>query len=430
MRRRLGAGRKRIADGNGVAGCLQAITGRADGEGMGTAADRPGGDVSVLAEFSEAQRQQAMARFAVLRPYLDEGVGLAQAAADSGVPYRTMQRWLAGYRAAGLGGLARKSRRDRGSRRFPEDLIVLIEGLALRRPPVSAAAIHRQVTQDHGWPVPAYDTVYDVVTCLDPALVVLAHEGTKRYREVFDLIHRREAERPNQIWQADHTQLDLWVRTPSGDPARPWLTVIEDDHSRAIAGYAVNLGTPSALTTALALRQAIWRKADPGWHVCGIPAVFYTDHGSDFTSRHLEQVAADLHIRLVFSLPGQPRGRGKIERYMNTINQMCLPELPGYAPRGTPTAASKPSSASVSSTRRSGRSSPASTTTKCTARPGSRRSNAGKPAVSCRSCPRVSSNWTCCCSPSPNPAPSTPTESTSSPCATSTRPWRPTSANP
>jgi putative transposase len=69
--------------------------------------------------------------------------------------------------------------------------------------------------------------------------------------------------------------------------------------------------------------------------VCGIPAAFYTDHGSDFTSRHLEQVAADLKIRLVFSGKGRPRGRGKVERYFATINQMCLPTLPGYAPRGT-----------------------------------------------------------------------------------------------
>ena len=152
---------------------------------------------------------------------------------------------------------------------------------------------------------------------------------------MFELVYRRQAARPNEIWQADHTQLDLWVVTPAGNPARPWLTVIEDDHSRAIAGYAVNLGAPSALQTALALRQAIWRKAEPGWHVCGIPGVFYTDHGSDFTSRHIEQVAADLGIRLVFSLPGQPRGRGKVERYMDTINQMCLAALPGYAPRGT-----------------------------------------------------------------------------------------------
>ena len=63
--------------------------------------------------------------------------------------------------------------------------------------------------------------------------------------------------------------------------------------------------------------------------------MFHTDHGSDFTSRHMEQAAADLGMRLVFSLPGQPRGRGKVERYMDTINQMCLSALPGYAPRGT-----------------------------------------------------------------------------------------------
>jgi putative transposase len=34
-------------------------------------------------------------------------------------------------------------------------------------------------------------------------------------------------------------------------------------------------------------------------------------------------------------LAGQPRGRGKVERYLGTASQMCLPALPGYAPRGT-----------------------------------------------------------------------------------------------
>jgi putative transposase len=178
--------------------------------------------------------------------------------------------------------------------------------------------------------------VYAIVAGLDPGLVTLAHEGTKRYEEVFDLVYRRQATAPNDIWQADHTELDLWVIAPSGKPARPWLTIIEDDHSRAAAGYAVSLEAPSALTTALALHHAIWRKPDPGWPVCGVPSVFYTAHGSDFTSQHMEQVAADLKIQLVFSLPGKPRGRGKIERLFNSVNQMCLQALPGYAPRGTP----------------------------------------------------------------------------------------------
>src|SRR5207247_62803 len=97
----------------------------------------------------------------------------------------------------------------------------------------------------------------------------------------------------------------------------------------------VNVRAPSAPTTALAFRQPIWRKPWPGWHVCGIPDAFHVDHGPDFTSAHLEQVMADLRIRAYFSLPGQPRGRGKVERFFGTINQMCLPALPGYAPRGT-----------------------------------------------------------------------------------------------
>jgi hypothetical protein len=65
-------------------------------------------------------------------------------------------------------------------------------------------------------------------------LKTLGLNGEKAYREAYDLVHRREAERPNQIWQADHTQLDLWAKRADGEAARPWLTVIIDDYSRAI----------------------------------------------------------------------------------------------------------------------------------------------------------------------------------------------------
>ncbi|MEY8500346.1 hypothetical protein [Enterococcus avium] len=64
--------------------------------------------------------------------------------------------------------------------------------------------------------------------------------------------------------------------------------------------------------------------------ICGIPEHFYTDHGSDFTSDHLEQVAIDLKINLLFSKVGVPRGRGKIERFFLTVNQLFLESLPGY----------------------------------------------------------------------------------------------------
>src|SRR5712692_9843567 len=109
-----------------------------------------------------------------------------------------------------------------------------------------------------------------------------------------------------------------------GQPARPWFTVVLDDYSRAVAGYALSLHAPSSIQTALALRQAIRRKGDPHWSVRGIPETFYTDHGSDFTSHHLEQVAADLHMAVVFSIAGKPRGRGKVNASSNrSINSSC-----------------------------------------------------------------------------------------------------------
>jgi putative transposase len=141
------------------------------------------------------------------------------------------------------------------------------------------------------------------------------------------------------MWQADHTLLDIIVVNSKGAPVRPWLTVILDDHSRAIAGYFISLVAPSALNTALSLRQGIWRKSNPDWIVSGIPQQLYVDNGSDFISEHIEQACITLKIQLIHSLPGRPRGRGKIERLFRTINEMFLPDLPGHLIKGKPLSA-------------------------------------------------------------------------------------------
>ena len=38
-------------------------------------------------------------------------------------------------------------------------------------------------------------------------------------------------------------------------------------------------------------------------------------------------------MRLVVSTPGKPQGRGRIERFFRTVNQMFLCELDGYVKR-------------------------------------------------------------------------------------------------
>jgi putative transposase len=292
-----------------------------------------------LTALSEAQRTQALERFAIIRPALEDGVTQAQVARSHQIAPSTVQQWIKRYREKGLCGLANNvARSDKGkSRRLPTEAIQLIEGLALQTPPRSAASIHRQVStiaKEQGWPAPSYHRVYTTIKQLDPALLTLAHQGAAAYREEYDLLYLREATHANAIWQADHTPLDVLLLDEAGKPAKPYLTAIEDDYSRMIMGYRLSFQPATALTTALTLRQAIWRKEDPRWSACGIPSVFYTDHGSDFTSKHMEQVAADIGMELVFSEKGEPRGRGKVERFFRSVDQLFLQDVPGYAPKG------------------------------------------------------------------------------------------------
>lgn len=297
-------------------------------------------DYHLLSQVDEADRAEAMERYYLLRPHLEDGVPLTHVAELHGISLRTAYRWVREYTEKGLIGLARKPREDQGVfHDVHPELKLLIEGLALQKPKLSIAAIHRKaeaVAKGRGWVAPPYPKVRRIVQTLNPAMMLLAQEGTKAYQQAYDLLHQRDSIKPNEIWQADHSVLDIWLRDEHDQPAKPLLTVIEDDYSRAIPGYLLTFNAPSAINTALALRQAIWRKDDPGWRVCGIPDVFYTDHGSDFTSKHMEQVAAQLKMTLVFSLVGQPRGRGRIERFFQTIHQLFICDLRGYAPEATP----------------------------------------------------------------------------------------------
>ena len=289
-----------------------------------------------LTQLTERERAQAMERFDVLRPVLEGREPLATIADQHQLSLRTLQRWIRRYHTEGLAGLSRQRRTDRGDhRRLPPELHQCVEGLALQHPPLTVALIHRRVSEvarQRQLKPPSYGVVYTIVRQLPAGLTTLAHQGTKAYQQRFDLLHRREADGPNAIWQADHCVLDVLLVREGQAAAKPWLTVILDDDSRAMAGYFLTFDAPSALNTSLALRQAIWRKDDARWHICGVPLVLYTDSGSDFISDHLKQVGTDLKMILTNSIPGQPRGRGRIERFFRTVQQMLLCELPGYAP--------------------------------------------------------------------------------------------------
>ena len=223
----------------------------------------------------------ALERYKIIEPFLQRKATLEEISKQQNKSVRTLHYWVTDFKRDGLNGLKPKRRSDKGCHRLAQDeLVNVIQGLYLRTPPVPITTIYRLVQEictKNGWDVPGYGVVRNIVLQIPENIKTLAHEGSKVYKQAFGLIHRFEADRPNEIWQADHTPLDIKVLDSRKQELKPWLTVIVDDYSRAVPGYFLGFEPPSSVRIALALRQAIWRKEEENWTICGIPEKFYTD---------------------------------------------------------------------------------------------------------------------------------------------------------
>jgi putative transposase len=118
-------------------------------------------------------RVLAPKRFQLLRAHLEDSRSLAAIGREAKVSYRTLQYWLERHRTSGLAALARKPRIDRGRRRkLSAALQEAIEGLALKKPPLSITVVCNQaklLADRLGEEASTYDLVYDVVSQL-PAI--------------------------------------------------------------------------------------------------------------------------------------------------------------------------------------------------------------------------------------------------------------------
>lgn len=270
----------------------------------------------------------AFNKYLIIKPYLEEETSLSSIAINNKIAIRTLQRWVAQYKKDGLESLNRKQRSDLGKyRKITEQTKGIIEGLFLHKKNISIANINRKINgyhKEHNIALTNYYTVRKIVQSLPKDMVTLAKSGDKAYADKYEIIMRRESKYPNQIWQVDHCLLSVKVIHKDKIEEHPWLTIIIDDFSRCIMGFCLYTGAPSAMQTALALRKAIWYKQDKNWPVCGIPEILYTDHGTDFTSTHIEYVCAELKVQLIHSIVGKSKGRGKVERFFLSLEQKLI----------------------------------------------------------------------------------------------------------
>lgn len=149
------------------------------------------------------------------------------------------------------------------------------------------------------------------------------------------------ADYSNQIIQADHTKLDIFLLDEEGNPYRPWLTIIVDTFSSSLLGYFLGAKQPGTNEVALALRHAAMPKQCPSeyltkefleilkaenipttWGAYGLPRQwFFTDSGRDLAkSKHMKQIGRKFDFEC--ETRRSPKEGGIVERWFKTINAM------------------------------------------------------------------------------------------------------------
>lgn len=130
----------------------------------------------------------------------------------------------------------------------------------------------------------------------------------------------------NDVWVGDGHTFKAKVKHPDhGYAYAPEITVIMDCRSRFIVGWAFSLSETQLAVTG-ALGSAMMRY--------GVPLSYYSDNGSGQTAKTLDEGTYGLFARFEIShetgIPGNPQGRGIIERLWQHTTIHVAKQLPTY----------------------------------------------------------------------------------------------------
>src|SRR5437588_2922045 len=213
----------------------------------------------------------------------------------------TLDRWIRSWRAGGFDALAPKPRRSVPV--IPRELLELAADLKREAPKRTAVQIAELSKATRG-SSPSARTIQRHF-----AMTGLNRTPDGRPPKAFG---RFEALAPNDLWTGDA------LHGPVVAERKCYLFAYIDDHSRLLPGYRWGFAEDT-LRLEAALRAGLAAR--------GVPRGMHVDNGSAYSSRWLERACGVLGIRLVHSKPGEPAGRGKIERFFATVRQEFLVEI-------------------------------------------------------------------------------------------------------
>jgi putative transposase len=270
-------------------------------------------------EGDRADRAQEIGlfRYALIRPVADPALTTRQrgplvrelAEAEHMGPFGdrvrvsrvTLDRWIRAWRAGGFDALVPSARY--AEPRTAASVLELAAALKREVPARTAAQVAVILGEHAGW-APSARTLQRHFARLE---LNTRPDGTAPAA-----FGRFEAAAPNDRWTGDA------LHGPVIAGRKTYLFAFIDDHSRALTGYRWGHSEDTVRLEA-ALRAGISCR--------GIPRVVYLDNGSAMISKQLMRALAVLGIQLTHSKPGEPAGRGKIERVFRTVREQFLIEL-------------------------------------------------------------------------------------------------------
>ena len=226
----------------------------------------------------------------------------------------TIRHWLKAYRKGGFEALLPKPRADRGRvRRLPA---AVAEALLATKEANPALSVQLVIREARGRPEVPEDLP------LPPATVhrLLARHGLmeKRTGEAGDSDRRRFAfAQAGELWMSD-VMHGPSVVVGARIKRKTYLLAFLDDATRVIphAAFALAENTRAFLPV---LKLTIEKR--------GLPQRLYVDNGANYRSRHLALVCAKLGIALIHARPYRPQGKGKIERWFQSVRGQLLTRL-------------------------------------------------------------------------------------------------------
>lgn len=186
---------------------------------------------------------------------------------------------------------------------------------------------------------PSHVTVYKIINSyLEEKYNTVRHPGSPIQGQIIQTTEGiLEITHSNQIWQRDHTKLDILLINEKDKQVigRPYITLVMDSYSGCVTGFHLGFEAAGSHEVGLALRHAILPKhygteyeLQETWQVCGIPEYVVTDRAKEFKSEHLKQIS--LQLDFIRRLRAFPQAGGLIESIFDKINKEILSLYGGY----------------------------------------------------------------------------------------------------